>query len=255
MRRVVPVSHAAALESARYLFNSFPEGSIPADYTPEMYLVVRPSIFPLFVHEADALGLILQERARLQDAEFRRVQPLKGAETLIAKLKEAKTPMAVATGSSLESMAIKTVRARAGLTDFPAVTLTDGRDIQTHLPHLFDHFDPHVLTASSAPIPPATERMKGKPNPGPSAHQSPAALYLSELTSYDSADIFLAAARSLGFPVGINEEPANEEERLWRSRGIVFEDALPGVEAGIRAGMNGESACFADLQSQIGPKS
>ncbi|KAJ9121400.1 hypothetical protein QFC24_004738 [Naganishia onofrii] len=38
--------------------------------------------------------------------------------------------------------------------------------------------------------------------------------------------------------VGNTEEPASEEERIERSRGLVFEDAVPGLRAGVRAGMN-----------------
>lgn len=39
--------------------------------------------------------------------------------------------------------------------------------------------------------------------------------------------------------MGTEEEPASEREREERARGLVFEDALPGVEAGVRAGMQG----------------
>lgn len=77
-----------------------------------------------------------------------------------------------------------------------------------------------MLTANSPPVPPATRPTKGKPHP----------------------DIFLAAARSLGFNVGMEEEPANDDERRERARGLVFEDALPGVEAGVRSGMHGAAS-------------
>lgn len=36
-------------------------------------------------------------------------------------------------------------------------------------------------------------------------------------------------------------DEATEEQKEERSRGLVFEDARPGVLAGIAAGMNGES--------------
>ncbi|CDZ98453.1 Predicted haloacid-halidohydrolase and related hydrolases [Phaffia rhodozyma] len=86
----------------------------------------------------------------------------------------------------------------------------------SHLP-LFEHFHPHVLTSDSPPVAPSTEPTRGKPAP----------------------DIFLAAARSLGFDVGVNEsEGVSEQEKAVRKRGLVFEDALPGVQAALRAGMN-----------------
>jgi beta-phosphoglucomutase-like phosphatase (HAD superfamily) len=94
---------------------------------------------------------------------------------------------------------------------------------QSHL-DIFKHFHPHVLTSNSPPVPPATQPTKGKPHP----------------------DIFLAAARSLGFNVGTEEEPANDDERRERARGLVFEDALPGVESGLRSGMNGPSLLLAE---------
>lgn len=85
--------------------------------------------------------------------------------------------------------------------------------MQTHLPHIFSLFPPtSILTADSPEV------KRGKPNP----------------------DIFLAAAHSLGRDVGTADE-CTEEQKAERSRGLVFEDARPGVLAGIAAGMNGES--------------
>ena len=54
-------------------------------------------------------------------------------------------------------------------------------------------------------------------------------------------DVFLAAARKLGRDVGPNDEGdvVGEAEREERAGGLVFEDALPGVQAGKRAGMCG----------------
>ncbi|OBZ70881.1 hypothetical protein A0H81_09203 [Grifola frondosa] len=50
-------------------------------------------------------------------------------------------------------------------------------------------------------------------------------------------DVFLVAAeRWLGRRVGV--EPAGVEELSERARGLVFEDAVAGVQAGKRAGMN-----------------
>lgn len=54
-------------------------------------------------------------------------------------------------------------------------------------------------------------------------------------------DVFLAAARKLRRNVGPDEDAdvVAEAEREERARGLVFEDAIPGVQAGKRAGMNG----------------
>ena len=54
-------------------------------------------------------------------------------------------------------------------------------------------------------------------------------------------DVYLAAARELGRDVGPNDEGdvIGEAEREERARGLVFEDAIPGVQAGKRAGMGG----------------
>ncbi|KAL7415052.1 HAD-like domain-containing protein [Mrakia frigida] len=165
------------LLAAAHLWSSFPPGSIPSDYTPEMYLL---------------------ERTALQDAAFRAVLPLPGALELVRTLKERGVKIALATGSSKESFEMKTA----------------------HLPHLFSLFPADCLLTSSSPpvrpLSPTSGPTPGKPNP----------------------HIFLSAARALGIPVGVDEEPANEEERRLRSRGLVFEDAKLGVEAGVRAGMN-----------------
>ncbi|TDL26175.1 HAD-like protein [Rickenella mellea] len=52
-------------------------------------------------------------------------------------------------------------------------------------------------------------------------------------------DVFLAAAREyLGRDVGGGEmDECNDNEILERAKGLIFEDALPGVQAGKRAGM------------------
>lgn len=85
----------------------------------------------------------------------------------------------------------------------------------SHLGYLIDCFDGHIVCADDGKI--ASER--GKPCP----------------------DLFLVAARELlGRPVGTGEQSnANDAETRERAKGIVFEDAIPGVEAGKRAGMNG----------------
>jgi pseudouridine-5'-monophosphatase len=54
-------------------------------------------------------------------------------------------------------------------------------------------------------------------------------------------DIFLTAAREkLGMPVGGVQGTCTKEEGEARGRGLIFEDAIPGVQAGKRAGMSGK---------------
>ncbi len=90
-----------------------------------------------------------------------------------------------------------------------------------HLQHVFGLFKGHVVCGDDGVG-------RGKPFP----------------------DVFLAAARSLGRAVGPNEDfrdaaGVGEAERVERARGLVFEDAIPGVQAGRRAGMNGAFVCSA----------
>ena len=84
-----------------------------------------------------------------------------------------------------------------------------------HLQHVFARFGEHVVCATD------DSAGRGKPFP----------------------DVFLAAARALGRPVGPNEDDGTagvgEAEHAERARGLVFEDAIPGVQAGKRAGMSG----------------
>lgn len=68
-----------------------------------------------------------------------------------------------------------------------------------------------ILTADSPEVP----KGRGKPHP----------------------DIYLAAARKLGRDVGFPDD-ATEAQVAERARGLVFEDARPGVLAGVAAGMN-----------------
>lgn len=55
-------------------------------------------------------------------------------------------------------------------------------------------------------------------------------------------DIFLTTAKTfLGRDVGDAGSEPSEIQKEERSKGLVFEDALPGLQAGKRAGMSGES--------------
>ncbi len=63
--------------------------------------------------------------------------------------------------------------------------------------------------------------------------------------------MYLAAARMLGRAVGSVDEEGDvveEKEREERAHGLVFEDAIPGVMAGKRAGMNGASTHLSSLR-------
>lgn len=93
----------------------------------------------------------------------------------------------------------------------------------SHLGELFDCFEGKVVCADDGLFP----RGRGKPHP----------------------DIFLVAAqRFLGLDVGTGEAGeghVSEEQRSVRAKGLVFEDGIPGLQAGKRAGMSGMS-CFWD---------
>lgn len=87
---------------------------------------------------------------------------------------------------------------------------------------LFGLFDGKVVCADDGLV----AKGRGKPNP----------------------DIFLVTAtKMLGREVGEGDDvegSVTEEQRLERRKGLVFEDAIPGMQAGKRAGMNGEVEKF-----------
>ncbi|TFK44312.1 HAD-like domain-containing protein [Crucibulum laeve] len=81
-----------------------------------------------------------------------------------------------------------------------------------HLQGVFGCFEGKVVCGDDMEY-----KMKGKPEP----------------------DIFLTAARvMLGKDVGHPGEEPTERHMLERSKGLVFEDGLPGMQAGKRAGMS-----------------
>ncbi|KAI0030954.1 HAD-like protein [Vararia minispora EC-137] len=141
----------------------------------------------------------IRQRTILQDLRWPHVRLLPGVERLVRHLHTHGVPTAIATGSQRRNFVLKT----------------------GHLQDVFGLFGRRVVCGDDAWI--AREGGRGKPAP----------------------DVFLVAARALGRSVG-EKGPDGEreggevgvEERAERARGLVFEDALPGVRAGKRAGMN-----------------
>ena len=105
---------------------------------------------------------------------------------------------------------------------------------------LFGLFEGRIVCADDGLIKPG----RGKPHP----------------------DVFLvAASRMLGRDVGEGEAEecsVSESQRAERAKGLVFEDAIPGVQAGKRAGMHGsypgvwysvDSCLIYCVPSRVGP--
>ena len=141
---------------------------------------------------------------------------LPGIEKLVHHLKKYNIPIAVATGSRKRNYLLK----------------TSGERVQS----VFQHFDleKNVVTGDPLPEDPdvpgrvvnggrGIRKGRGKPNP----------------------DIFLVAAKEcLQRNVGdVSTDVSIDLAEQWvveRRKGLIFEDAIPGVIAGKRAGMNGE---------------
>ena len=152
---------------------------------------------------------------------------LPGVERLVHHLKKHNIPMAVATGSRRRNYTLK----------------TSGERVQS----VFRHFDleQNVVTGDPLPEDPdvpgrvtngerGIRKGRGKPHP----------------------DIFLVAAKGcLGRNIGDVSTDVSvdlaEELVAERRKGLVFEDAIPGVIAGNRAGMNGEKGwiCLESINS------
>ncbi|KZV69371.1 HAD-like protein [Peniophora sp. CONT] len=141
----------------------------------------------------------LAKRTELQDKKWPHVTLLPGVERLVKHLHAHNVPTAIATGSQRRNFEMKS----------------------GHLQEVFGLFEERVVCGDDPWI--KVDGGKGKPAP----------------------DVFLVAARVLGRKVG-EKAPQGEiegvlvpdAEEAERAKGLVFEDALPGVRAGKRAGMN-----------------
>ncbi|KAF5346313.1 hypothetical protein D9758_011484 [Tetrapyrgos nigripes] len=149
------------------------------------------------------LETYLKERNRLQDLAWPTVPLLPGTRKLVLHLKKHSIPIAIATGSRRRNYELKT-RAEGA---------------QPEKREVFEAFEEKVACGDDTQY-----GMRGKPNP----------------------DVFLVAAkellgRNVGKLVGVDEEGSEyltKEQLDERAKGLVFEDALPGMQAGKRAGMN-----------------
>ncbi|KAG8758119.1 hypothetical protein FRC14_000743 [Serendipita sp. 396] len=148
----------------------------------------------------------LSERRRLQDLQWPLTKLLPGVYKLVKHLHAHNIPMAVATGSIRRNFELKTI---------------DPRCDEDKL-EIFKLFGDKVVCGDDSQTgrgPWTNERtVRGKPAP----------------------DIFLSAAEMIGRPVGREEGglgEVTEQQKVERSRGLVFEDGIPGVQAALRAGM------------------
>jgi pseudouridine-5'-monophosphatase len=142
----------------------------------------------------------LQKRA-MQDAAWPHVSLLPGAYKLIRHLHSHGIPMAVATGSMKRNYLFKVAHEQCAEEKVEIFRLFGDNVICGD--------DPRVL----------------RPKPAP--------------------DIFLTAAAMLGKDVGLSEGlngdgVVTEAEKNERSKCLVFEDGIPGVQAAQRAGMQGQ---------------
>ena len=180
------------------------------------------------------ISLTVEEYLRRKDGAQDKVWPtvplLPGIVKLVHHLKNYGIPMAVATGSRKRDYLLK----------------TSGGQVQS----VFQYFDleKNVVTGDPLPEDPdvpgrvangwrGIRKGRGKPNP----------------------DIFLVAAKEcLERNVGdVSTDISADLTDEWvaeRRKGLIFEDAIPGVISGKRAEMNGEESVLRlDLSAQFPP--
>lgn len=183
---------------------------ILAEYGAEMTWDIKAGLMGKPEHDAAAhllsffpsipisLEDYLTRRNLLQDQSWPHVQLLPGIRKIVQHLHRHRIPIAIATGSRRRNFEMKT----------------------EHLQDVFGLFGDNVVCGDDEWI----KTGHGKPFP----------------------DVFLVAARDwLGRNVGDKGDTGEKEgdmcsadEQAERAKGLVFEDAIPGVQAGKRAGMS-----------------
>ena len=204
---------AAERAAAAHLFDAL-AAAIPAEYTVEHYLA---------------------ERRALQDARWPTVPLLPGAARLVQHLHAHGVPIALATGSGRRNAAAKTAHLRAVFACFAGrvVCGDDAPGVRRSARGELGLRDADADGGAGVGVeeeedvekgPLWVRTMKGKPHP----------------------DVFLrAAGEVLGRDVGLgrvdgSEGVVSEAQELERAKGLVFEDGVPGVQAALAGGFNGE---------------
>ena len=158
-----------------------------------------------------SVAAYLSERNLQQDLAWPFVPLLPGAAKLVKHLHAHGIPMCVATGSIRRNFNMKTMDPRCD---------AEKREV-------FKLFDGRVVCGDDSEL-----------GTGPWASSEGGVV--KAVRGKLAPDIFLSAAELIGRPVGREETPS-VEEAMERSKGLVFEDGIPGVQAALRAGMQGES--------------
>lgn len=186
-----------------HFHRSSPDYYVPAEREAAAHLL---SFFP-------GISLTIEEyltaRDKAQDLAWPTVPLLPGVSKLVLHLHKHGIPMAIATGSRRRNFILKT--------GHPEVR------------EVFELFNLERNVICGDPLPEdggdgrGIKKGRGKPHP----------------------DIFLVAAKEclsqfVG-DVSVDADGAAEEQKVARSKGLVFEDAVPGVQSAKRAGMNGVS--------------
>lgn len=202
---------AAERAAAEHLFAALAT-ALPAEYTVDAYLA---------------------ERRALQDARWPTVPLLPGAARLVRHLHACGVPMALATSSQRRNVRAKTA----------------------HLRGVFGCFEGRAVCGDDAPGVRRSARggleLRGEDEEDGRAENAvekveKGALWARTMRGKPDPDVFLrAAGEVLGRDVGWgrvdgSEGVVSEAQKLERANGLVFEDGVPGVQAALAGGFNGE---------------